>query len=519
MKLPVMYKYSFLVSTALFVFGFANAQQRGTAYQPARFTDDNRLQKVKSTEAVVKKMFEEHAAKNNFPGLAYGVMLDGELVYSGATGFTNVEKKIGATAGSAFRIASMTKSFTTLAIVQLRDAGKLSLDDPAHKYIPRLKNVKHLAADAPVITVRHLMTHNAGFPEDNPWGDRQLADTDKELLDLISNDVQFSNVPGMGYEYSNLGFALLGRIVTVVSGKPYQQYITENILKPLGMNNTYWEYTKVPADKLAHGYRKESSGWKEEALLADGSYGAMGGLITTIEDFEKYMALHLSAWPSSNEKESPVLKRSSLREMQTSGTFSGLNTRFRYPDGRPCPLASLYAYGLGWVRDCDGKTWVGHSGGLPGFGSNWRIFPDYGIGVVCFANLTYAPTGGINTAVMDTVFKLADLKPRTLPVSSILQQRKEEIVKLFPQFNAAEKTGIFAENFFPDEPADSIRKKAATLLEKSGAITKIGELVPENNLRGSFIMEGEKANIQIFFTLTPEKIPLIQQLEMWERKK
>ncbi len=179
----------------------------------------------------------------------------------------------------------------------------------------------------------------------------------------------------------------------------------------------------------------------------------------------------------------------------------------------------MYAYGLGWSKDCDGKTWVGHSGGLPGFGSNWRMFPDYGIGVVCFANLTYAPTGGINTAVTDTLIKLADLKPRALPVSPILQQRKEQIVKLFPQFNDAEKSGIFAENFFPDNPVDSVKKNATILFEKTGTITKVSALIPENNLRGSFIMEGEKSNIEVFFTLTPEKVPLIQQLEMWERKK
>jgi hypothetical protein len=162
---------------------------------------------------------------------------------------------------------------------------------------------------------------------------------------------------------------------------------------------------------------------------------------------------------------------------------------------------------------------VGHGGGLPGFGSNWRIFPEYGIGVVCFANLTYASTGGINTAVLDTLVKMANLKPRTVPVSPILQQRKDEIVKLFPEFNGAEKSGIFAENFFPDISIDSVKKKAAGLLEKSGTIIKVGELVAENNLRGSFVMEGAQSNIDVFFTLTPEKVPLIQQLDMRERKK
>src|SRR5918995_2064792 len=94
---------------------------------------------------------------------------------------------------------------------------------------------KYPTADAPFITIRHLMTHGAGFPEDNPWGDRQLADTDKDLMDFIGKQISFSNPPGIAYEYSNLGFALQGKIITKVSGMPYQDYIKKHIWEPLGM--------------------------------------------------------------------------------------------------------------------------------------------------------------------------------------------------------------------------------------------------------------------------------------------
>jgi len=504
-------------SIAIFIFSITTqAQQNGKVSY--HFADSNRIKKISNTQGIVAKMYEDHAAKNNFPGFAYGIVADGKLVYSGSIGYTNIEKKIPASTTSAFRIASMSKSFTALAILKLRDAGKLKLDEPASSYIPEMKKLKYSAADAPVITVRHLLTHSAGFPEDNPWGDRQLADTDKELLDLIK-DVSFSNVPGIAYEYSNLGFALLGKIITNVSGKPYQQFINENILKPLGMNNTYWEYTKAPVEKLALGYRWQNNQWVDEPLLHDGSYGAMGGLITTIEDFTKYMDLHLSAWPTNTIKENNVLKRSSLREMQTTGVFSGLNARFRFPNGRPCPLAMLYTYGLGWTKDCEGKVWVGHSGGLPGFGSQWRIFPDYGIGVVAFANLTYAPTGSINAAVLDTIVKIADLKPMTIPVSPILRQRKDQLVKLLPGWKDAEKSGVFAENFFPDNLIDSLRTESTGLFAKAGKILNIKEMVPQNNLRGSFLLEGEKTNLMVMFTLTPENPPLIQEYHIWEVKK
>lgn len=492
-----------------------------STYQPPVFTDPDRLKQLEATFPVIDKLYKEYAAKRNFPGLAYGVVVDGKLIYAGSTGYTDVAKKTAATPKSLFRIASMTKSLTAMAILQLRDQGKLRLDDPAQQYIPELRQLTYLTADAPLITIRNLMTHSAGFPEDNPWGDRQLADSDADLTNLIKGGLSNANTPGVAYEYSNLGFAMLGHIITKVSGKPYQQYITESILKPLGMNQTVWEYTSIPADLLAHGYRFVDGGlasgqWMEEPLLHDGSYGAMGGLITSIEDFSKYVAFHLAAWPPRSEAESGPLKRSSVREMQQPWMFSGMATQVKNAAGKICPVTSSYAYGLGWSQNCEGRVAVGHSGGLPGFGSQWRILPDHGIGVIAYANLTYAGLGSINSAVLDTLVSRAALKPRQLPVSAILSQRKAELVKLLPDWTNAEKSGIFAENFFPDHSVETRRKVVQGLYAKAGKIKKVGELVPENQLRGHFLLEGETASIDVFFTLTPENPALIQQLDFRE---
>jgi CubicO group peptidase (beta-lactamase class C family) len=425
-----------------------------------------------------------------------------------------VSKKVPATPQTAFRIASMTKSITALAVMQLRDAGKLRLDDPAAFYLPELKKVAYLATDAPPITVRHLLTQAAGFPEDNPWGDRQLADSDADLLKLVTGGVAFSTVPGFAYEYSNLGFALLGRIITNVARMPYQQYITEKVLKPLGMTHTYWSFKKVPPAQLAHGYRWQNGQWQEEALEKDGAYGAMGGLISTVEDFGKYMQLHMDAWPPRSGAESSVLKRSSLREMHHPWNVGPYRNDYKFTDGRTCPYITAYGYGLNWARICADRILVGHSGGLPGFGSQWRFLPQYGIGVVSFANRTYANTGVINAQVLDTLISLAGLKPRVLPPSPILQQRKAELVKLLPHGNGAQASGIFAENFFLNNPIDSFKNEAATLFAAAGDIKTVHPVVPENNLRGTFILEGTKGSIEVFFTLTPENPPLIQELRM-----
>ena len=199
--------------------------------------------------------------------------------------------------------------------------------------------------------------------------------------------------------------------------------------------------------------------------------------------------------------------------------LTGQNPNYKYADGRSCGVVTAYNYGLGWLRDCDGKIFISHSGGLPGFGSQWKIMPDYGIGVVAFANRTYAPMGDINTRVLDTIIKIAGLKPRQLPPSAILEKRKNELVKLLPDWNGAESSGIFAENFFPDYPIDTLKKYARQYYAKAGKIIGVKEMNPENQLRGSFIIEGEQSNIEVYFTLSPENPPLIQEYHIRELTK
>jgi len=492
----------------------ATASGQQPDYRPPTFPDSARVERVKGTQSFVEAMFREHMEKQHMPGLAYGVVLDGTLLYSGGFGFTNLEKKHTADASSMFRIASMSKSFTALAILQLRDAGKLDLDDPASKYIPEMKKLRHFSADAPEITIRHLLTHGSGLPEDNAWGDRQLADTDAELRKLMSDGPSFSNTPGVEYEYSNVGFALLGQIVQTVSGMSFDEYTTNRIFKPLGMGRTVWEYTKAPPQKLALGYNWVNDSHQNIPLLHHGSYGAMGGLITTIEDLARYVTMHLSAWPPRSEADAGPLKRSSLREMHHPWRFNRLNTRFRYPNGRECAIASAYAYGLTWTQDCEGRVMVGHSGGLPGFGSNWTMMPQYGLAVMSFGNKTYGGTSALNVAVLDSILAATELHPMKLPASGILKQRMQELIGFLPEWKNAESSGLFAENFFLDSPIEDLRKWTKIPFEKAGKIIGVKEIVPENQLRGTFIMEGELMNISVFFTLTPEPNPLFQIVRM-----
>jgi CubicO group peptidase (beta-lactamase class C family) len=487
-------------------------------YKTPVFGAEGRRQQVTNAGALIDSIYRRYAGDNHFPALAYGVVIDGELLVSGALGYTDVSRKIPATTKSMFRIASMTKSFTAMAILKLRDEGALSLDDHASKFIPELREVSYLTSDAPIISIRNLLTMTAGFPEDNPWGDRQLADKPEDLRDFIREGIAFSNVPSKEFEYSNMGYAMLGEIVTVVSGTPFQRYITDELLIPLGMKDTQWEYTEVDRDRLALGYRWEDKTWKEEPLLHDGIYGAMGGLITTIEDFSKYVSFHLQAWPPRNGADGGPLKRSSLREMHKPWQFRGLYADEKRSDGSPCPATGGYGYGLGWRRNCDGIERVSHSGGLPGFGSEYRFYPEYGFGIISFANLTYASAGAANSLIVDKLMERYHFTPRSLIASDTLLRRRDQVVELFKNWNQSKRNKsledhVLAENFYMDMSNERWQEESKVVFAAIGKIVKVSEMISENQLRGKFRVTGEKGVAEIFFTLTPEHTPRVQQLE------
>jgi CubicO group peptidase (beta-lactamase class C family) len=486
-------------------------------YQPPVFANSNRAERVKDIAGELHTLIEAHAEERKIPGIAYGIVMDGELIISSATGLLDIANETPAAATSAFRIASMTKSFTAMAIMKLRDEGKLSLDDHAVQYIPEMAKLNYLTSDAPAIRIINLLTMTAGFPEDNPWGDRQLDESDQMLMDLIASGASFSTVTGYQYEYSNTGYALLGNIISRVSGMPYQDYISKNILLPLGMEHTYWEYDNISKDKLVLGYRWEDEQWKNEALLHDGSYGAMGGLITTIEDFSKYVNFHLAAWPPRSDAESGPVKRSTLREMQ-SPQYSRLYADAKDLNDEPCAAMGGYGYGLSITKFCDGMIQVGHGGALPGFGSNYVFYPEYGLGIMAFGNRTYTGPYPLQK-IKKLLFEQVGLEKRQLPISEILVQRQEQVVAIIKNWDTALEAEILAENFYMDKSREHRMAQITEVLAKAGAIEKVNPIKNYNELRGRFEMLAENGVVSVYFTLTPEENPKVQQLVVQLREK
>ena len=318
----------------------------GAGCSPSRFVDAERKQKLLQALPRIETLMSDQIKEMGIPGLAYGIVIDDEVVLAKGLGLRDVTTGAPVDADTVFRIASMTKSFTALAILKLRDAGKLSLDDPVGRYVPEVGTWQLPTNDSGPITIRHLLSHTAGLPEDNPQGDRVLDMTPEGFSAWLKAGIPFASATGSEFEYSNLGFMILGSVVTRVSGRPFQTYVTEEILLPLGMRSTYWSLAAVPKDRLAHGYRKDKESLVAEPMLEDGAGAAMGGLMTSSRDLARYVAMMLSAYPARDELERAPALRRTLREMRGGyGIAGGLgdSPTTRRSTDRPRQLVRIWS--------------------------------------------------------------------------------------------------------------------------------------------------------------------------------
>lgn len=493
----------------------ASQVDRRLKIDPPRFGDADRRAKLSTAFGDIDRLFRDFSTRAHVPGAAWGIVIDGELANAGVIGTREVPLKAPVASDTVFRIASMTKSFTAMSILKLRDEGKLSLDDPVERYVPELKSLVYPTDDSPRITLRHLLSHSEGFPEDNPWGDRHLADTDEQLSQMMRLGIPFSNAPGVAYEYSNYGFGILGRVVTRVSGRPYRDYVAANLLRPLGMTSTTLEVGSVPRDRLAHGYRWEDNQWKEEEMLADGAFGSMGGILTSVPDLARYVAAFMSAWPPRDGAEAGPIRRSSLREMQQLWRSAPAAVT-RNPSAGAIQLnAGGYGFGLRISQTCSFDHVVQHGGGLPGFGSLMRWLPEYGVGIIAFGNLTYTGWGGAFDNAFELLKKTGGLQPRAHPPSPALVEARDAVSRLFARWDDQEADRIASENLFLDRSKQKRRAEFEDIRSRLGACTPDGRFdVVQNALRGEWSMTCERGKVRASITLAPTTPPRVQFLEV-----
>ncbi|MGZ5297936.1 MAG: serine hydrolase domain-containing protein, partial [Actinomycetota bacterium] len=204
--------------------------------------------------AEVDRLVDAFVAREPVPGVAYGVIVDGELVHTRGVGTTNTATETPPDADTVFRIASMTKSFTAATVLLLRDEGHLRLDDPAADHVPELQGQRASHPGAPPVTLRHLLSMSAGLPGDDPWGDRQQSLDAGGFTEFLERGQSYAWMPGTAFEYSNLGYAILGRVIANVTGQEYRDVVRSRLLEPMGMTSSGYEAGGFPAERLATGY-------------------------------------------------------------------------------------------------------------------------------------------------------------------------------------------------------------------------------------------------------------------------
>ena len=457
------------------------------------------------------RRFQEEA---HVPGLAWGIVRDGRLVHVGLSGVQDLETRRPVSPDSLFRIASMSKAFTALAILKLRDEGRLSLDAPAESYVPEMRTWRYPTSDSPRIRVRDLLSHVGGFVTDDPWGDRQQPLPEADFTAMLRRGVPFSRVPQTQFEYSNLGYALLGRIVTNVSGRPFKDYIEQEIMRPLGMESTGYDIFAAPQERRALGYRWENEAFAREPEMAHGTFGAMGGVQTSLSDYARWVAFLLDAWPARDGPEQGPVRRSTVRELAQGLNFLTVRPRPGLDGAEPCRTAIAYAMGFIVARDCDLGTTLAHGGGFPGYGSYLVLMPDHGVGVFAFANRTYA---GPSAPVFDAALEMERaglLEPRPVPVSEALAGAYRSAGAIYAAGDIAPGRPLLAMNFLMDRSEANWARELVRLKGEAGACETGAPITATGALSGRFEWACERGRLQGQLLLAPTEPPAIQALRL-----
>jgi CubicO group peptidase (beta-lactamase class C family) len=470
----------------------------------------------------VDALFEKVVEAEHVPGVAYGVVIGGELVHARGLGATraNASEPTSPDADSVFRIASMTKSFTAATTLLLRDEGLLHLDEPVGTYVPELEGFKGPTADSPPVAVRHLLTMSSGLPTDDPWGDRLQGMALDRFAELLRGGFEFAWTPGTAFEYSNLGYGILGRVLTNVSGLEYRDLVRQRLLEPLGMSVTTYDVADVPAERLVQGHVRRDDAFIDEPFDGYGALASMGGIFSSVRDLATWVASFTDAFPPRDDPEGPhPLSRASRREMQQVQRTFDPELKHDDPAGLPSLDVTGYGFGLFVSADLAIGHVVGHSGGYPGFGSHMRWHPASGIGVIALGNRTYAP---MMAPCVDALIALVTQK--AAPVRSVARwdatdAALADIERLLAAWDDELAARLFAFNVALDEPLERRRATLESIRDRFGVLTRderepIGSESPSDL---AWWMRGERGGrVRVEILLNAERPPRVQSMDIRE---
>jgi CubicO group peptidase (beta-lactamase class C family) len=344
----------------------------------------------------IERAIDEIYLSDRPVGVSVGIVHGDELVWSKGFGYADLDTHRPADDRTMFKVGSITKTFTAAAIFRLRDAGKLSIDDRVIDHIEEFGAVRPLKGKPESITLRHLLCHHSGLSG-------EAAGKHWETLDFPTTETILSTMSQVGIliepettrKYSSLGFALLGEIVTRRSGRPYEEYVTEEILKPLGMESSTFGPSNTQRGQVAIGYGSRQDEDRPELApnYKDNGGAPAGGLYSTVPDLAKWLSFQLNSGEAS-----AVLGPGTLREMQRP---QYLTTDWSSADCLPWTATRQ-----------ENRVYLSHGGSTHGFMSNVSFSVERRLGLIVLANSHgHGAVFQIARQVMDIV---ADIKPQTV---------------------------------------------------------------------------------------------------------
>lgn len=291
------------------------------------------------------------------------------------------------------------------------------------------------------------MSMSAGLPTDDPWGDRQESMTRAELYALLQAGIPFVKIPGTGFEYSNLGYALLGQVIEMVTAQPFIVAVNNELLNPLELANTNFSSPSGPSADLAQGFRRSEGNWLETPLSGPGVFSPMGGLFSTPHDLAKWAGWLAGALDPEKVQTGP-LSAASRREMQqVHRSIAAVPAENSNP-----PRGQGYGFGLFIDQDPVWGTTVHHSGGYPGFSTHMRWNYSAGVGIVGFENASYSGAKAPVTEALALALQHLTHRIKTpLPWTETLTF-KEAAESLILEWNDDIADRIFANNVALDIP-------------------------------------------------------------------
>jgi CubicO group peptidase (beta-lactamase class C family) len=405
----------------------------------------------------------EHDRATTGAGFAFALVVDGEVALLHARGIADLENKRLATPDTIYRVASVTKTVTATALMALRDEGKLTLTDSVAQHLPELDVVYPHRDDAP-IRLEQILTHSAGLMRSGPYAELARASTEADLA--LAMRMPLTNDPGVSHRYSNFGFGLLGLVIAREAKMPYRDFVRTRLLEPLGMTSSGYDLSRLPADRLAVGYRQSGgvSGFTPVPMTANGAGEAAGGLYSSARDMAAYLRFELMAWPPRDDADDAPVKRASVRETQTPRLPFALG--FAEVSGETS-RAHARSVALGWevLKGCYFDHLVGHDGDLEGFHARLRFDIDRSVGFVLLGNTDGADLSGVAERLVDTIAAEDLLAPRRREPAPVLIERATFAVKnIGPSWTAADHDATFSETLrtpFPLASATALGERVA----------------------------------------------------------